>query len=78
MVMQQCKGKMEMRFLMSLNKNLLLVTASLSYSVYMGQRITPKRQLHIIGFFHFSPKPTTSGTWQSGTSLFTHPTTLKS
>jgi hypothetical protein len=38
---QQWRGKMEMQFLMSLNKNLLLGTASLSYGVYAGQRITP-------------------------------------
>ncbi len=35
-VVQQCRGKMEMQFLMSLNKNLLLGTASLSHGVYVG------------------------------------------
>ena len=40
-VVQQWRGKMEMQFLMSLNKNLLLGTASLSYGVYVGRRITP-------------------------------------
>jgi hypothetical protein len=77
MIMQQWRGKIEMQFLMSLNRNLLFGTASLSDSVYMGRRITPKLQLSIIGFFPSSPKPTTSGTWQSRTSLPTHPTTLK-
>ncbi len=48
----------------SLNKNLLLGTAWLSYSAYMGQKTTPKPQLSTIGYFPSLPKPTTSGTWQ--------------
>jgi hypothetical protein len=75
--MQQWRRKMEMQFVMSLNKNLLLETASLSYSVYMGGRKTPKLQLSFIKFFPSSPKPTTSGTWQLRTRLFKHTMTLK-
>jgi hypothetical protein len=54
----------EQVLVLSLNKSVLLGTASLSYSANMGQKMPKQQLLSIIEFFPSSPKPTTSSTWQ--------------